>query len=109
MIVEWHALAEADFEAIATWLASRRPRAALAFAEAIDATIELAREFPQVGRVAVGFRGDETLRELIVSNYRVIYRVQSGRLLILRVWDARRDGTPEIAGERVEAYERVAQ
>ena len=63
MKVVWHLDAQEDLHAIQVWLATKRPRAARALREAIGAAIELAREYPLAGRVAVGFRSDETLRE----------------------------------------------
>lgn len=104
MRVVWHLDAQSDLDAIQVWLVSKRPRAARALRDAIAAAIELAREYPLAGRVAIGFRGDESLRELLVSNYRILYRVDADRLLVLRVWDGRREGTPEIAGERIAKY-----
>jgi toxin ParE1/3/4 len=54
-------------------------------------------QFPERGRVVPEF-SDESIREIIVRNYRVVYRVDYKRRLIevIRFWHAGR-GIPEIA------------
>ena len=106
MIVEWHAGALDDFSAIVAWLGSLRESAAWSFTAAIEAAVELARVFPEAGRIARGFH-DDALRELLVSRYRVIYRIRPDRIVILRIWDGRGDGSPEIVGEPVTTYPRA--
>lgn len=53
-------------------------------------------QFPELGRV-VPELDDESLREIIVRSYRVVYRVDEGkkRIEIIRFWHTGR-GTPEI-------------
>lgn len=55
----------------------------------LNATRTLNR-FPQQGRKVPEFN-DESIREILVSSYRVIYEVQDGRILITAVIHGKRD------------------
>ena len=54
------------------------------------------QEHPHIGRVVPEFN-QQTLQEVIVSPYRIIYRLndESKSIEVIRVWHAARD-TPEI-------------
>ena len=54
------------------------------------------QEHPRIGRVVPEFN-QQDLHEVIVSPYRIIYRLneESKLIQVIRVWDATRD-TPEI-------------
>jgi plasmid stabilization system protein ParE len=53
-------------------------------------------QFPERGRVVPEF-GEDAIREIIVRNYRIVYRLNHDKRLIevIRFWHAGR-GTPEI-------------
>ena len=55
--------------------------------ELINQTDKLA-DFPQLGRVVPEY-DDETLRELIVDNYRIPYRIKDTTIYIEAVWHIR--------------------
>jgi len=52
--------------------------------ELIDAT-EVLTDYPQMGRIVPEFNSP-SLREMIRPPYRVVYRIDSGFLSIIRVW-----------------------
>jgi hypothetical protein len=54
---------------------------------------------PELGAVANDVEPVGRCRHLIVAPFRVIYQVGGGAVLILRIWDARRDpGTLVVPG-----------
>jgi len=59
--------------------------AAERFLDGIFKNIEKLRRFPLAGRVVPEF-GAEFLREVIVAPFRVVYRVDPGRVRVVRVW-----------------------
>jgi len=87
--VKWTPQALDDLEAICLFIARDAPPVAAVFAQkAIDATDRLAA-FPESGRM-VPEMYDLNLREVILGNYRLIYRLRSGDVQILTVHHAAR-------------------
>jgi plasmid stabilization system protein ParE len=66
------------------------PTFAAALSGRIVASVRGLRRHPRLGRV-VPELGDETLRELIVGAYRVVYRVRGQRVGIIAVVHGSRD------------------
>lgn len=95
--VVWTLRSRDDLRAIATFISRDNPAAALKLGELIFERVERLEQFPFLGRV-LPEREEPNLREIIVQNYRVIYRVQKDlkQLEILRIWHGAR-GDPEIA------------
>jgi toxin ParE1/3/4 len=60
------------------------------FAETIVLATRRLQRFPESGRMIPGAE-DKTLREIIVQGYRVMYRHESGRVLVPAVMHANRD------------------
>ena len=60
---------------------------ALAFLRRVIRAAERLREFPSSGRVVPEFN-DDTLREVIFQNYRVIYRLAGEDVYIVAAWHA---------------------
>ena len=94
--IVWTLRSREDLRDIATFIAKDNPPAALKLGELIFARVDTLERFPELGRV-VPERNQPNLREMVVKNYRVIYRVRhKDKLLeILRVWHGAR-GEPEI-------------
>ena len=94
--VIWSLTAERDLRSVVRYISKDSPQRAEAFGYRIIARVEMLCEHPHLGRELPEFARPE-LRELIVSPYRVVYRINSEMLLIeiLRVWHAARD-TPQI-------------
>jgi plasmid stabilization system protein ParE len=61
--------------------------------------VDVLAQFPQIGRV-VPEENDETIREIILRPYRIIYKVLAEKQIIgiARIWHAAR-GEPEIPGQ----------
>jgi toxin ParE1/3/4 len=91
--VRWSAGAIEDVAAIAEHVERESPeRAAEEHDELIAAAAQLAA-LPMRGRVVPELHemGIDLWRELIVGPYRILYRVQSRRVLVSLVLDGRRD------------------
>ena len=63
---------------------------ASSFVQRIILAVERLTNFPRIGRV-VPETDDETIRELLYQNYRIIYRIKSELIEILTVIHGRRD------------------
>ncbi len=87
--VDWSPEALEDIESIAEYI--RRDSEFYAKA-VVTAIIHLSRgvnEFPLMGRVVPEI-GDENIRELFIYSYRVIYRIENERILIVAVIHGKR-------------------
>ena len=82
--VTWTTQALVDLDAVCLFIARDAPRYAELFAERVFRTTDRLAEFPRSGRVVPEI-GREDIRELIVQDYRVIYRVISDEVEILTV------------------------
>ena len=94
--IVWTLRSREDLRDIAAFIAKDNPPAALKLGDLIFARVDTLEKFPELGRV-VPERNQPNLREIVVKNYRVVYRVRhKDKLLeILRVWHGAR-GEPEI-------------
>ena len=84
--------ARRDLEAIVAYLADRSPQAALATLDRLEARAktlatlaERGRVVPELARLHV-----REFRELVVPPYRVVYRVDGPRVVVLACLDGRR-------------------
>ena len=89
----WTQAAAGDLEAIVTYLAVDAPMAARQVlgrlrkrAETLTATPERGRVVPELSRLGI-----RTFRELSVRPYRLLYRIEADRVIVLAVHDGRRD------------------
>ncbi len=94
----WSRHACDDLREIVTFIAANNPPLAKSFGLRLMAKVDLLENFPQIGRV-VPEEQDENIREIILSPYRIIYRVlaENRGVVIARVWHGAR-GEPEIPG-----------
>jgi toxin ParE1/3/4 len=94
--VIWSDEAISDLAAIVRYIAADRPAAAESFGLTIFEQTRTLAEFPLAGRKSPE-ENDETVREIIIEPYRIIYEVNpNGQTVdILRVWHAAR-GRPEV-------------
>lgn len=92
--VTWTRQAASDLEAICDFIARDAPPYASAFATRVMTTVRDLRNFPESGRVVPEI-GDKSIREKIVGNYRIIYRVRSQSPQILAVLHGAQLLTPE--------------
>lgn len=90
--VLWSRSARRDLDAIVLYLADRSPQAALSALDRLEARAKTlatladrGRIVPELGRLHV-----TDYRELVVPPYRIVYRLEGSRVLVLAVLDARR-------------------
>lgn len=88
--VEWSNLGLDDLDEITRYISKGSPHFARDFAERIFDRTDKLSEFPLSGR-AVPEAKDRSIREVIVQHYRVIYRVEPNRVLVLAVMHGSRD------------------
>ena len=88
--------AEADLEAIVSYVARDNPQAAIRLGRALVASLRSLEAFPQLGRVVPEF-DQESIREIVRRPYRIIYRVNDAgeRIEVIRFWHGAR-GEPEV-------------
>jgi len=90
MRVEWSDLARDDLDDLVRYISRDSAFYARRFGEKVVLATRRLREFPESGRT-IPEAEDKTLREIIVQNYRVMYRLESNHVLILAVMHASRD------------------
>jgi plasmid stabilization system protein ParE len=96
--VDWAVDARADLQLIREFIARHSPANARRFADRLVAATKRLERHPNLGRVVPELDDDRT-RELIVGNYRVVYRVFPERVSIVALVHARRDMLG-LAGDR---------
>jgi toxin ParE1/3/4 len=90
----WSPLARTRLDEIAEYIAQSRPQTAERVVRALLGSVRRLDAFPLSGRrIPESTRPD--LREVIHGNYRVIYRVEPDRVVILTVRHARQDLKPD--------------
>ncbi|MBW6505028.1 type II toxin-antitoxin system RelE/ParE family toxin [bacterium] len=90
VVISFSGSAVADLEEIRRhYRELSAPEAAERFLQEIFRNIGKPGRFPLAGRVVPEF-GVEFLREVIVSPFRVVYRVDPGRVRVIRVWRSER-------------------
>ena len=86
----WHIEAANDLGAAAEFIVRDSPVAAAQFTGRIVAATERLRAHPRLGR-AVPEIGDDSYRELIFQNFRVVYRLIADRVVVIGVIHAAMD------------------
>ena len=90
MKIEWTEPAVSDLESIRDYISRDSEYYAARFIERIIEVVESLQKFSKIGR-AVSEAEDENIRELLLHNYRIIYRVETDRILVLTVLHGARD------------------
>lgn len=94
MKIVWSLRALERLAEIGDYIAHDRPVAAADWVEEIFGSVKRLSRFPKSGRgVPESARSD--LREVIHGSYRVIYRVDSDRVVVLTVRHARQELLPD--------------
>ena len=88
--VLWTGPALRDLTEMREYISRDNPSAARRLAERIRDAVKRVRQYPESGRI-VPELAVTGYREIIVSPYRIIYRVESGALVVLRVWHGKRE------------------
>ena len=91
--VLWTRTAEQDLESIIEYMARDSVDSALKTFQAIRSKASKLATLPDRGRVVPEMKacGMSTYRELVVSPWRIIYRMESKTVMVLAVIDARRN------------------
>jgi toxin ParE1/3/4 len=97
--IRWTVGARDDLREIVQYIASDSPVYAGATAERMLDAVERLRRYPKMGRVVPEY-GEESIRELIVGNYRIVYRLRRQRVGILAIVHGSRDLLRRAARER---------
>ncbi len=82
--IEWSPTAENDLNEIIDYIAQDSLEYALLFYEQVRDRVENLSNFPKLGR-KVPELDDPNIRELILRNYRIIYRVSEENVQIIRI------------------------
>lgn len=91
MRIDWSQRAIADLEALHDYIARDSPIYAGRFVTRIVRATEPLADFPELGRRVLEEPEQENLRELVVQFYRVIYRIETERILIATLLHGSRD------------------
>ena len=84
MKLTWSPLAIERVSEIAEYIAQDKPAAAEKWVDKIFNLVERVSEFPESGRV-VPEMNNKMFREIISGNYRIIYKHEKSKILILTV------------------------
>ena len=90
MKIEWTDPAVSDLAAIRDYIALDSEENAIRFIGRLLDSVERISVFPQMGR-RVPEAGDERLREIIFSGYRIVYRLSPELIQIIAVLHGSRD------------------
>ena len=84
MKITWSPLAVDQVRDIASYIALDKPATAIKWAEKIFNSVEILSDNPESGRVVSEINKKE-IRELVLGNYRLIYKVKPNEILVLVV------------------------
>ena len=87
--VRWTPQASEDLDSIAEFIAKDSPQYACLFVTDVFQAVERLSEFPQSGRI-VPELNDPIVREIILGNYRLVYRFKSKLIEMLTVYHGAR-------------------
>lgn len=76
--VVWTLRSREDLRNIAVFIARDNSAAALKFGDLIFQRVDSLQNFPELGRI-VPERSQPTIREIVVGNYRIVYRVPTSK------------------------------
>jgi toxin ParE1/3/4 len=83
--VVWTRQARDDLRRIRAYIAADAPLFAQVFVDRLTGSVTRLREFPRSGRVVPEF-DLEHIREIIVANYRIVYRVRGNTVEVTTVF-----------------------
>ncbi|MFM9972930.1 MAG: type II toxin-antitoxin system RelE/ParE family toxin [Burkholderiales bacterium] len=100
MRVEWSDFARDDLDDLVRYITRDSAFYARRFGQKVVLATRRLKEFPESGRM-IPEVDDRALREIIVQGYRVMYRLETERVLILAVMH----GSRNIAGQEKKSSE----
>ena len=96
--VEWAIGAQRDLREVVDYIARDSPTYAASVAERIVLAVDRLRRYPRLGRVVPEY-DTPSLRELVVGNYRIVYRHHRSRVGVLAIVHGSRDMLSRRAAE----------
>ncbi len=90
MTIEWTRSALADVRNLRNYIAQDSEAYADRFVARLIDAIEKAATFPSIGR-KVPEADDEAIREILYRRFRILYRIDENRILVLMVIHGARD------------------
>ncbi|MCK4448034.1 MAG: type II toxin-antitoxin system RelE/ParE family toxin [Candidatus Marinimicrobia bacterium] len=90
MKIEWTEPALSDLESIRDYIGKDSEYYASRFIGRIIEAVERLEQFPEMGR-RVPEAEEDNIREILFQNYRIMYRAEPQRILVLVVIHAARD------------------
>jgi plasmid stabilization system protein ParE len=101
-VVEWTSKAYLDLDEIVTYISNESLENALSAFQKIKLKAETLCNFPEKGRVVPELKYHNILkyRELIVSVWRIIYKIEMNKVFVMAVIDGRRN-VEDILLERI--------
>jgi plasmid stabilization system protein ParE len=90
MKIKWSEPSLLDLEGIQEYIARDSEYYASRFIMKIIEAAEVLENFPEIGRL-VPEADQENIREILFRNYRIIYRIEPKRVLILTILQGGRD------------------
>lgn len=94
MKIIWSPQATHDLDLIVDRIAQDKKGAALRWAATVRKKVDRLRAFPKSGRV-VPEVGREEIREILIGDYRIIYKVE-GSVFILTVFHGAKGSLPDL-------------
>lgn len=91
--VLWARSARRDLESLVSYLADRSPQAALSTLEQLESRAKALATLADRGRVVpeLARLHLQHYRDLVVAPYRLVYRIRGSHVLVLVLFDARRN------------------
>ena len=88
--IDWSPEAIDDIKSIAEYIERDSPFYARAVVNSIFQSVEKLSEFPGIGRI-VPELGREEIREIIAYSYRVVYKIEKKRILVVAIIHSKRN------------------
>lgn len=85
----WSGRSLADLEEIVTYIARESPAVARSFSAKLVDAVNVLAEFPTIGRVVPEY-GNETMREILYRNYRVVYELSATTATVVTIFHGSR-------------------
>ena len=91
--VTWASIAESDLTNIVLYIAEESPTNALKILHRIKDKASSLKHFPERGRIVPELQdqGINLYREIIVSPWRIVYRISGKKVYVLTVFDSRQN------------------
>ncbi len=89
MKIVWSDKALNDLECIGDYIGEDDPQAANRFVSRLFNRTAALRKHPRLGRIVPEFN-DESLREVLEGNYRIVYRLANDKITVVTVFEGHR-------------------